>query len=48
VRPEGIDKLKEKINYLIGNRTRNLPACSIVPQPTEQNENLHEFKNMFN
>jgi len=21
-------------NYTIGNRTRNLPACSAVPQPT--------------
>jgi hypothetical protein len=26
----------EKINNLIGNRTRNLPACSIVPQATTQ------------
>jgi hypothetical protein len=24
----------EKCNGLIGNRTRDLPACSIVPQPT--------------
>jgi hypothetical protein len=24
----------EKSNELIGNRTRDLPACSIVPQPT--------------
>jgi hypothetical protein len=24
----------EKCNYLIGNRTRDLPACSTVPQPT--------------
>jgi hypothetical protein len=24
----------EKSNDLIGNRTRNLPACSRVPQPT--------------
>jgi hypothetical protein len=24
----------EKSNHLIGNRTRDLPACSIVPQPT--------------
>jgi hypothetical protein len=23
----------EKSNYLIGNRTRDLPACSVVPQP---------------
>jgi hypothetical protein len=26
--------LTEKLNDLIGNRTRDLPACSIVPQPT--------------
>jgi hypothetical protein len=32
VRPEGLGKLK-KIN-LSGTRTRDLPACSIVPQPT--------------
>jgi hypothetical protein len=25
----------EKSNDLIGNRTRDLPACSIVPQPTK-------------
>jgi hypothetical protein len=24
----------EKSNDLIGNRTRDLPACSVVPQPT--------------
>jgi hypothetical protein len=24
----------EKSNYLIGNRARDLPACSTVPQPT--------------
>jgi hypothetical protein len=24
----------EKLNYLIGNSTRDLPNCSIVPQPT--------------
>jgi hypothetical protein len=22
------------VNYTIGNRTRDLPACSVVPQPT--------------
>jgi hypothetical protein len=32
VRVEGLGKLK-KI-HLIGTRTRDLPACSIVPQPT--------------
>jgi hypothetical protein len=30
---EGSGKLK-KFNDLIGNRTGDLPACSIVPQPT--------------
>jgi hypothetical protein len=29
---EGLGKLK-KSNDLIGNRNRDLPACSIVPQP---------------
>jgi hypothetical protein len=24
----------EKLNYLIGNRTRDLPACNVAPQPT--------------
>jgi hypothetical protein len=33
VRLEGLGQLK-KFNDLIGNRTRNHPACSIVPQPT--------------
>jgi hypothetical protein len=33
VRLEGLGKLK-KSNYLIGDRTRDLAACSIVPQPT--------------
>jgi hypothetical protein len=32
VRPERIGTLK-KINDLIGNQTRNIPACSIAPQP---------------
>jgi hypothetical protein len=30
----GRTTLIEKSNNLIGNRTRDLPACSIVPQPT--------------
>jgi hypothetical protein len=33
VRLEGLGKLK-KFNDLIRNRTHDLPACSIVPQPT--------------
>jgi hypothetical protein len=33
MRLKGLGQLK-KSNDLIGNRTRDLPACSIVPQPT--------------
>ena len=33
MRPEGLCQWK-KSNYTIGNRTRDLPACSAVPQPT--------------
>jgi hypothetical protein len=33
VRLEGLGHLK-KSNDLIGTRTRDLPVCSIVPQPT--------------
>jgi hypothetical protein len=33
VRLEGLAQLK-KSNNLIGNRNRDLPACSIVPRPT--------------
>jgi hypothetical protein len=33
VRLEGLGQLK-KSNHLIGLRTRDLPACSIMPQPT--------------
>jgi hypothetical protein len=32
VRSEGLGKLK-KFNYLIGSRSRDLPACGISPQP---------------
>jgi hypothetical protein len=32
VRPEEVGQLKKFI-YLIGSRTRDLPACSIVPEP---------------
>jgi hypothetical protein len=32
VRPEGLGNLK-KFSDLVGSRTRNLPACSIVSQP---------------
>jgi hypothetical protein len=34
VRLEVLGKLKKKSHDLIGNRTSNLPACSIVPQAT--------------
>ena len=34
VRPEGLCQWKNS-NVNIGNRTRDLPACSAVPQPTE-------------
>jgi hypothetical protein len=33
VRLEGLGQLN-KFNDLIGNRTRDLPACNIIPQPT--------------
>jgi hypothetical protein len=33
VRLEGLGKLKKK-SHLTGTRARDLPACSIVPQPT--------------
>jgi hypothetical protein len=33
VRLEGLGQLKKKI-HLIGTRTRELPACSTVPQAT--------------
>jgi hypothetical protein len=33
VRLEGLGKMK-KSNYLIDNRNRDLPVCSVVPQPT--------------
>jgi hypothetical protein len=31
--PEGLGKLKKNSLHFMGSRTRNLPACSIVPQP---------------
>jgi hypothetical protein len=34
VRLEGLGKLKKKSYGLIGNRTRDLPACRILPHPT--------------
>jgi hypothetical protein len=46
VRPEGIGQLKEI--HLIGVRSRELPSCSIVPQPTTLPRapkiNRHELK----
>jgi hypothetical protein len=34
MRLEGLDKLKKKINDLFGIRTRDLPVCNVVPQPS--------------
>jgi hypothetical protein len=34
VRVEGVGKLKKKKINLIGGRSRDIPACSIVLQPT--------------
>jgi hypothetical protein len=47
VRLEGLGKLKKV--HLIGTRTRDLPACSIVSQPTTlprppYNNNNHNHK----
>jgi hypothetical protein len=33
VRLEGMGQLKGECSDLIGNLTRGIPACSIVPQP---------------
>jgi len=33
----------EKSNDTIGNRTRNLPACSTVPEPTALPRALHSW-----
>jgi hypothetical protein len=43
VRLEELGKLgEEKLKDLIGNRTRDLPACSLAPQPLHHLV-LHEF-----
>jgi hypothetical protein len=34
VRPVGLSELKKKIIHLLGSRTRDLLACSIMPQTT--------------
>jgi hypothetical protein len=34
VRLEGLVRSTEKSSDIIGNRTRDLPACSLMPQPT--------------
>jgi hypothetical protein len=48
MRLEGIGKLKKKKKiHLIGTRTRYLPACSVVPQPTTL-PRAHNFKTKFN
>jgi hypothetical protein len=54
VRLEMLGKLK-KFNHLIGSRTRDLPACSILPQPTTlppspsciNNSNNNNINNKF-
>jgi hypothetical protein len=38
VRLEGLGELKKSDNF-IGNRTPDLPACSIVPPPTGEEDN---------
>jgi hypothetical protein len=43
VRPEGLGKFKKFI-HLIGSRTRDIPACSVVPQPRGDKNLLHEPK----
>jgi hypothetical protein len=44
VRPEGLCQRK-KTSDIIGNRTRDLPACSAVPQPTvRRREAQHYFR----
>jgi hypothetical protein len=37
----------EKSNDLIGNRTRDIPTCGIVPQPTTLQRNTHENKKSY-
>jgi hypothetical protein len=47
VQLEGLGKLKEQLNNLIETQTYDLPACSIVPQPTSfpiQNKNVCRIK----
>jgi hypothetical protein len=47
VRLEGIYELKKNSNDLIGNRTSDLPACSIVPQPITLPRTMVSFLNVF-
>jgi hypothetical protein len=44
MRLEELGKLKKK-THLIGTQTRDLPACSIVPQPTMLSRT--QFKDMM-
>jgi hypothetical protein len=41
-------KLIEKSNNFVGNRTRDLPACSIVPQRTTLQRAPGEHNNLYN
>jgi hypothetical protein len=42
VRLEGLGKLKIKCNDVIGNRTRDLPPCRIVPQPSRKENRIRK------
>jgi hypothetical protein len=46
VRLDGVDQL-EKSNDLIENRTRDLPACSIVPQPEYELKLRTGYRSVF-
>jgi hypothetical protein len=46
VRLEGLGQLKDR-NVLIGNRARDIPTCSTVPQPTTLSCAPFWFKSLF-
>jgi hypothetical protein len=45
MRLKGLAKLT-KFNYLVGSRTSDLPACSIVPQPLRYCVPVREADNL--
>jgi hypothetical protein len=47
VRPEGLGKLKTKIDLPRKNSTRDLPAYSIVPQPLRHREPLRSVNTLI-